>query len=367
MIETPNDTQAEQPVPVEDECRNDALIDEILRDLEDKHRIFFDSTRDMRFMTSRDGRLLDVNQAGVLLFGYDSKEEMLDLHSVAELLWNPEDAARIQKKIEEDGFVKDFEVEMKGRGDRRITASITANLLLGEDGSILCEGHVQDITERRQWQKALIESVKQNRQLSESEKRIRKLNEHILHMLMVVSHDIRGPLVAMGATLKLLIRGTYGKMDESVHNTLKDLLSRVRQLTGIAEDCLGKAYSVDGSLKVIREVLDLRQDIIDPVLDELSNDIDQLQITIDNRLGAIPAGSILVNVNKIWLKVVFRNLFRNAIKYGGRGCRIAFGFEDHGTYYRLNVYNSGNPIPEEYRQRLFTKFGRIETGERRHS
>jgi K+-sensing histidine kinase KdpD len=36
---------------------------------------------------------------------------------------------------------------------------------------------------------------------------------------MIVSHDIRGPLTAISATLKLLIRGIYGKIDESPKET----------------------------------------------------------------------------------------------------------------------------------------------------
>ena len=138
-------------------------------------------------------------------------------------------------------------------------------------------------------------------------------------------------------------------------------MARVAQLIGIAEDCLGKANSVEGAMRMDREMLDLRQDIIDPVLDELSNDIQRNGIMIDNRLGAIPAGTIPVHVNKMWLKAVFRNLFKNAIKYGDRGCTIAFGFEDHDSHYRINVYNSGSTIPEEHRDKLFTRFGRIET------
>ncbi len=151
-------------------------------------------------------------------------------------------------------------------------------------------------------------------------------------------------------------------MDESVWNTVADLMARVRHLIGIAQDCLGSAHTLEGALSKNREVIDLRQDIIDAVLDEVSNEIEQQGIVIDNRLGAIPAGTIPIGLNMMWLKAVFRNLFRNAIRYGGRGCRIAFGFEDHGSFYRLNVYNSGNPIPEEYRNRLFTKFTQIDGG-----
>jgi signal transduction histidine kinase len=53
--------------------------------------------------------------------------------------------------------------------------------------------------------------------------------------------------------------------------------------------------------------------------------------------------------------MVFRNLLRNAVKYGDKEGMITIGFEDRGSCYRLNVYNSGRPIPEEYRERLFRK------------
>jgi signal transduction histidine kinase len=229
--------------------------------------------------------------------------------------------------------------------------------------------HLEDLVERRTadlsranelLQQEIAERERMANSLRESESCIRQLNEHILNMLMVISHDIRGPLVAIAAIAKLLLRGVYGKLDQSVENTVRDLLSRIVQLIGIAEDCLGKAHAVDGSIRLERESLDLRQGIVDPVLDEISSDIEKHHIAIDNRLGSIPAGKILIKANRTWLKVVFRNLFRNAIKYGGSGCTIAFGFQDLGCCYRLNVYNTGKPIPEEQRDKLFTKFGRIQ-------
>ena len=136
-------------------------------------------------------------------------------------------------------------------------------------------------------------------------------------------------------------------------------MSRCVRLLGTAEDYLGKASIVGGTLKMERETLDLRQDIIDAVLDEFADDIHKQEIVIDNRLGGIPAGSISISANKTWLKAVFRNLFSNAIKYGGQGCTIAFGFEEHKSHYRLNVYNSGKPISEEDRERLFNRFVRF--------
>ena len=56
-----------------------------------KYKRFFDAAGDMRFISSGRGKLLDVNQAGVELFGYCSKEELLGLDNVCMLFSNPED------------------------------------------------------------------------------------------------------------------------------------------------------------------------------------------------------------------------------------------------------------------------------------
>ena len=176
---------------------------------------------------------------------------------------------------------------------------------------------------------------------------------------VVLSHDIRGPLVAIASILKLMLRGVWEAGSKPGQHR-EDLLSRCARLLGTAEDYLGKASIVGGSMEMEREVLDLRQDIIDAVLEELADDITRREIVIDNRLGAIPAGSIAISANKTWLKAVYRNLFTNAVKYGGKGCTISFGFEQRESHYRLNVYNSGRPIAEEDREKIFDRFERIE-------
>jgi signal transduction histidine kinase len=142
---------------------------------------------------------------------------------------------------------------------------------------------------------------------------------------------------------------------------LNDLYGRINKLLGTAEDFLGKTSIIKGDIQVKRKALDLRVDIIDPILEEFSHEIEVQHITIDNRLGAIPADQISISGDMIWLRIVFRNLFCNAIKYGGNGCSIAFGFEERSPYRQFNVYNSGAPIPADCRDKLFKKFSRIES------
>jgi signal transduction histidine kinase len=182
------------------------------------------------------------------------------------------------------------------------------------------------------------------------------LDEKILNKMEIMSHDIRGPLIFISATLKLLIRGHYGKMDEEVLNRIKELSSKITGLTGIAEEYLLRSFSANDDLKIEEEPLDLMRDILIPVLKEFSPELRGCHLIIDHSLRAMSSRRISLKTNPVLLKMVFRNLLKNAIKYGDARGVIALGFEDHGSSYKLNVYNSGRPIPEEYRKRLFTKF-----------
>jgi len=57
--------------------------------------------------------------------------------------------------------------------------------------------------------------------------------------LRIISHDIMGSLISMSATLKLLSRGYWGKMDEGVTNSLEELLSQTVGLIRLTHKCLG--------------------------------------------------------------------------------------------------------------------------------
>lgn len=178
--------------------------------------------------------------------------------------------------------------------------------------------------------------------------------KHILDMLSIATHDIRSPLSSIGSMVKLLIRGAFGSFDESVKVTLTDISGRMVRLEKLLGEYLCKSSMMNVKMPE-KEYLDLREDIIDPILDEFSSEIEGNRIRIDNRLGAIPVNKVIIKANARWIKIVYRNLIRNAIKYAVSG-QIAFGFEDKGDHYRLNIYNSGPPVPEDRRTNIFQKF-----------
>lgn len=332
-------------------------VEEELRKSEEKLRVVADFTYDWGYWIAPNMEILYCSPSCIRITGYSS-EEFIKTPSLISNMIHPQDIEIYNRHMEhfhdqnkevEEGHELEFRIIAKN-GEVKWIGHVCRQVF-NEDGVFLGRRvSNRDITDRKHSEKMWFQASEE----------IARLNENILNMLKIMSHDIRSPLASMAATLKLLQRGSYGRMDDSVANTVKDLFVRVNQILGIADDCLGKASAVDAHMKIEKHVIDLRQEVIESVLDELSNEIEAGEIIIDNKLGAIPTGTIVVNASKIWLKVVYRNLFKNAIKYGGHGCTIAFGYEDHGSFYRLNVYNTGIPIPEEKRSILFTKFGRVQ-------
>ncbi len=184
----------------------------------------------------------------------------------------------------------------------------------------------------------------------------KKLETHILRMLSIATHDMRSPIVSIASIIKLLARGRFGEVSESVKQTLNDVFNRMVKLEKIVGEYLTKSSVMHSSEIGRKETLDLREDIIDPILGEFSLEIEKGEIRIDNRLGGIPRDKIMVSANKNWLGIVYRNLLSNAIRYTPKGGTIAYGFEDKGEMYRLNVFNNGQSIPVEKRKSIFEMF-----------
>ncbi len=184
----------------------------------------------------------------------------------------------------------------------------------------------------------------------------KKLENHILRMLSIATHDMRSPIVSIALTIKLLAKGRFGEVSGSVKQTLTDVYNRTMRLEKIVGDYLTKSSVMSCGEIGKKELLDLRADIIDPILGEFSQEIMKGDIRIDNHLGGIPGDKIIVSANKNWLAIVYRNLLSNAIRYTQQGGMIAYGFEDKGKTYHLNVYNSGKPIPPEKKNLIFEMF-----------
>jgi PAS domain S-box-containing protein len=121
-----------------------------LRISEEKYRRLFESSKDVVFFCDTECQFVDINQAGVDLFGYDSKNEILKLNLIQHLFFSPAEGKAIKEMVCKNGFIKDYEVELKKKDGGRVPCLMTSNLRRDERNNIIgYEGIIIDLTERK--------------------------------------------------------------------------------------------------------------------------------------------------------------------------------------------------------------------------
>ena len=154
----------------------------VLKESEEKYNQFFKTSRDCVFITSKDGRLVDLNDAAVELFGYSSREELLQ-KKMPYIYANQEERAKHTRVIAECGYVKEYPVGLRRKNGSVRHALITAVARYDASGrTIGFQGTIRDVTEQRRVEKELkkyredLESMVAER-TSELEDKTRNLQE----------------------------------------------------------------------------------------------------------------------------------------------------------------------------------------------
>ena len=143
-------------------------------------------------------------------------------------------------------------------------------------------------------------------------------------------------------------------ISEKAKTKIHEVTDRIETMGHLTEECIGRFLMDHRPGSRGQDVVDLTEDVVEPVLAELAPEIQARRITLVNRLRSQPGGKIPVKGRKSWLQGVFRNLINNAITHGGRGCTIAVDLETDESGCRLHVYNTGKTVPEAFRAMLFS-------------
>lgn len=141
-------------------------VEKTLRETEEKYRNIFQNATEGIFQVSPEGRFMSANPSLARIHGYDSPEELVETVTdiASQLYVNPEDRKFLVEALDRHGSIQDFEVQMY-RKDRSLHwISMNAKVVRDTAGRPLYhEGTMQDITERKMAEQALLESEERYR------------------------------------------------------------------------------------------------------------------------------------------------------------------------------------------------------------
>jgi two-component system NtrC family sensor kinase len=198
-----------------------------LKESEEKFRNLFERVRHGLFISSKEGKFIDCNQALLEMVGYQDKEEFLKIDIAKDLYVNPEDRKTFQRLIEQHGFVKDLEVEFKKKNAEKITVLLTAHVKRDEKrGVIGYEGLNIDISERKRME----------RELKEANEFLMKLIESSVDGIIVT--NTKGDILMFN-------RGAENILEYKADEVAGKMNIRSIYEPGVAKEVMGKLRSPD--------------------------------------------------------------------------------------------------------------------------
>ncbi|MBI1878254.1 MAG: SpoIIE family protein phosphatase [Chloroflexi bacterium] len=132
---------------------------------EAKYRRLFEDSRDTIFISTPEGQLLDINPAGLSLFGF-SRAELEEMNAV-DVYIDPVDRLRFRQMIEQHGAVKDYELKLLTKEGQVRDCLVTATIRYTDDGKILnYQGIIRDITDQKRVERERLRLLAIQRELT---------------------------------------------------------------------------------------------------------------------------------------------------------------------------------------------------------
>ncbi|MCX8110654.1 MAG: PAS domain S-box protein, partial [Syntrophorhabdaceae bacterium] len=138
---------------------------------EEKYRGIFENAVEGIFQTTPEGRFISVNPALARMMGFDSPEEMVNSFSdiARQHYVIPGERDRYKRLLEENGFIKGFEVQVYTRDGKKIWISVSSRAIYDTHGRLdHYEGTVIDITNRKNAEDELKKTYETMRYIIES-------------------------------------------------------------------------------------------------------------------------------------------------------------------------------------------------------
>jgi PAS domain S-box-containing protein len=214
------------------------------------------------------------------------------------------------------------------------------NARYGADGApVTLSGIVMDITDRKQDERALEESVRARDEF-----------------LSIASHELRTPLTSLKLQLQLGRRRfkTGEASPDVVDAILQTSLRQAARLEQLVDELLDVSRIKAGGISLSFEEL-RAGDVIRGVAERYGDELREAgcELTVQGDLD------VKVRWDRSRMEQVFMNLLTNAVKYAA-GAPISIRAENRGGWYRVSVQDGGPGVPEESRDRIFERYERAD-------
>lgn len=176
-------------------------------------------------------------------------------------------------------------------------------------------------------------------------------------LVETVAHELRAPLTAVLGYADMALKSDADA--ETKDGWLQIVVEQAERLSSLVDNFLDLQRIEHSAFRVLLEPFELH-----PVLEReaklfaVQSKIHRIALSLERQLP-----EVLGERDRI--EQVVANLLSNAIKYSPAGGEVRLAAETRDGHVRVSVCDHGLGIPAEQQDKLFTKFFRVDTPERR--
>ena len=209
------------------------LAEKSLKKSEEKYRSLFENSRDVIYITTLEGKIVEFNPAGIALFGY-SKEEIIGA-DILTLYQAPEDRAKFKETIRQKGYVRDYEIKFRKKDGTRIDCLLSSTFWQSEDGDVVgYQGIIRDITD----QKRMMAQFQQGQKM-----------EAIGTLAGGIAHNFNNLLMTIQGNTSLMLMKT--PPDHPHYKKLKTIEEHIQYGSDLSRQLLGFARGSQQQPKIL--------------------------------------------------------------------------------------------------------------------
>ncbi len=310
-----------------------------IKESEERYRTLVESSSDCICLLDLDGKIVHMNNGGVMLNELDSLEDAVGVYSSKMVKKEYEGLVEESLKKAMGGEVVNFQYEsVTPKGNNKWWESVVSPIKDHKGEVVNLINISRDITERKKAEEKLVEYARQ----------LKSSNQLKDLFMDIMRHDLLNPTGVISGASALI-------MEEDSLDEIREVLELIQRSADRIEKMVenaSKLAMMESAEEFELEKLDLNK-IWEMIIEGLKPIFDERGMEVEYKRKE----RCLAEVNSV-IEDVFSNLLSNAIKYSPEGTKIVIDIYDEDKNWKVAVTDTGEGVPDEYKDGIFERFKR---------
>ncbi|WP_377866299.1 sensor histidine kinase [Bacillus sp. R86525] len=197
-----------------------------------------------------------------------------------------------------------------------------------------------------------------NTKLQQDIERERQLEKTRKEFISGVSHELKTPL----SVIRSFAEGIKDGVSKDTTYYTDVILEETENMNRLIVEMLELAKLESGTYKLDMSTFSIGE-LVQQVYAKLSFSMEEKHLQVDVQADS----SLFVKANRSRIEQVVVNLLSNAIRYTPDGERIHVSVVETEDNVKIEIENTGNPIPEESLEKIWDRFYRLDASRSRHT